>query len=116
MSNCNFDVRNEFSTSKLVEIDFLNTKMAKNKNSMVTSIFQWRPSWIAYCHLMTRYQNHYLIEKCYLGSLVPETIIKLRGPLRVSRVYSQVQYYCTDIDYSFFSLFSALSIARAVIS
>ena len=66
MSNCNFDVRNEFSTSKLVEIDFLNTKMAKNKNSMVTSIFQWRPSWIAYCHLMPGIQD---------GRKVPSTII-----------------------------------------
>ena len=60
---------------------------SKNKNSMITSFFRWRPSWIAYCHLMPGFQDGYLIEKCDLGSLVPETIIKLRGPHRVSWVY-----------------------------
>ena len=63
---------------------------------MITSFFRWRPSWIAYCHLMPGFQDGYLIEKCDLGSLVPETIIKLRGPHRVSRVYGQIQDYYSD--------------------
>ena len=66
---------------------------SKNKNSMITSFFRWRPSWIAYCHLMPGFQDGYLIEKCDLGSLVPETIIKLRGPHRVSWVYCQLLDY-----------------------
>ena len=73
---------------------------SKNKNSMITSFFRWRPSWIAYCHLMPGFQDGYLIEKCDLGSLVPETIIKLRGPHRVSWVYCQL------LDYSL--IFSVL--------
>ena len=38
MSNCNFDVKNEFSTSKLVERDFLNTEIAQEiEIYMITS-------------------------------------------------------------------------------
>ena len=57
MSNFNFDVRNEFSTSKLVKIDFLNTEKAQQikvgphfvKAAILDCILQpydWVPRWL----------------------------------------------------------------------
>ena len=39
MSELNFDVRNEFSTSKLVKIDFLNTKKAQEIKIYMITLF-----------------------------------------------------------------------------
>ena len=39
MSNCNFDVKIEFSTSKSVEIDFLDTKIAQQIKIYMITLF-----------------------------------------------------------------------------
>ena len=100
MSDCKSDVRIEFPVFKLVGIDFLITIIAQKMKICVYLIFRWRPSWIAYCHLMHLVQDVYLIEKCDLGSLVPETIITFRGPLiKHSRTaanrWSYFRIFCT---------------------
>ena len=87
MSNFNFDVRNEFSTSKLVKMDFLNPEKAQQiKVYMITSFCEGSHLGL---HIATLWLSSKMI-KFDLGSLVQETIIKLKGLNRISRVHSQV--------------------------
>ena len=92
MSEYKADARNRFPMFELVRIDLLTEKKAQKLIFfLIYVIFLWRPSWIPYCHLMRLFQDHYLVTKCYLGSILPETIIKFREPNRVSGTNRQLQ-------------------------
>ena len=91
------DVKSQFRCQKWIlhikmnsDGPFKHRKSSTNKG-LYDYLILWRqPSWIAYCNLMTEFQDDYLAIKCDLGSLVQEKIIKIKGLNHISRVLSQV--------------------------